>query len=92
MTRSNSTPKLFAWAAAALGALLHLACATVPPASAQAASQVDAVEGMPTDVTRALRQAPPLPGTDEAAKWSGLATPVAPDPHAAHRHGGRHVH
>jgi hypothetical protein len=92
MTRSDSIPKLLAWAAATLGAFLHLACAAVPPASPQSPSQVGVVEGAPADVTRALRQAPPLPGSD-AGGWAGLATsPDEADPHAAHRHGGRHGH
>ena len=92
MTRANPTPKLLAWAAAAFGALLHLACATVPPPSPQSPSHTDALEGMPADVTRALVEAPPLPGADDDGGWAGLNTSVEPDPHAAHRHGGRHVH
>jgi hypothetical protein len=91
MTRANTTPKLLAWAAATFGALLHLACASVPPGPAQAPSHAEGVEGAPADVTRALVETPPLPGAD-AGDWAGLATPVEPDPHAAHRHGGRHVH
>ena len=91
MTRSNSIPKILAWAAAAFGAVVHLACAAVPLASPQTPSHVEAAEGVAADVTRALEEAPPLPGAAHTG-WAGLQVPVAEDPHAAHRHGGRHVH
>lgn len=38
------------------------------------------------DVTRALREDPPLPGAP-ASGWDGLAEAPPVDPHAHHRHG-----
>jgi hypothetical protein len=91
MTRTNPTWKALAWGLIALAGLAHQACATVPRPSAGGPADVEAPSGEAAIVTRALDEDPPLPGSDVNG-WSGLHTPVAADPHAAHRHGGHHGH
>lgn len=61
------------------------------------AASFDAPAGHTPEVTHALADNPPLPGSDQPAGWAGLNEPTAgadagttTDPHAHHR--GHHAH